>query len=80
MTLTEIVTHLTERNAIPASRLKDLKTSTRYLAQALQADGPDTVHDAESLARRRWSHGRFIHRSGRPDADQEHAVARPRRR
>jgi integrase len=48
MTFAELLTMLEGRNALPASRVKDLKTSLRYLAAALGYQGLDdaTVDDA----------------------------------
>jgi hypothetical protein len=52
MTLSELLTTLCDRRAIPTSRVKDLKTSVRYLARALKAEAPEAVTDAETLSTR----------------------------
>jgi hypothetical protein len=41
MTFTEILTMLETKGMLPASRVKDMKTSLRYLAQALGHTSPD---------------------------------------
>lgn len=49
MTLTELLNRLVERGAVRPSRVKDLKTSIRYLTRAVQAENPRTILDAEEL-------------------------------
>jgi hypothetical protein len=48
MTLTELLDALTQRSAIPPARVKDLKTSLRYLARA-EDTTPDNLINAETL-------------------------------
>jgi hypothetical protein len=55
MTLTDLLHTLQARGAIPASRIKDLKTSIRYLACALGKDTPDRCVEADlTLAEPHW--------------------------
>jgi hypothetical protein len=49
MTLSELLEALAATTTIPACRLKDLKTSLRYLAKALGKPSPDACHDDEFL-------------------------------
>src|SRR6516162_5465512 len=54
MTMAELLTTLAARDALPAGRVKDIKTSLNYLAQALGHPSPDqcpvdpTLQDAAS--------------------------------
>jgi hypothetical protein len=48
MTLTELFDTLMQQNALPPSRVKDIKTSLRYLARAMDTT-PDLLPDAETL-------------------------------
>jgi len=47
MTLTDLLHTLHARGAIPASRVKDLKTSIRYLACALGKATPEYCVEAD---------------------------------
>jgi hypothetical protein len=50
MTLADLLTVLEARGALPASRVKDLKTSIKYLAAALGAASPEACAVAAALA------------------------------
>ena len=49
MTLADLLTTLETRGALPASRVKDLKTSLRYLAAALGQASPGAVPGGRRL-------------------------------
>jgi hypothetical protein len=53
MTLAELLNHVAAHGTIPATRLKDFKTSIRYLAKALHQTTPDACN-SDNLADGQW--------------------------
>ena len=74
MTLADLLTTLDTRGALPASRVKDMKTSLRYLASALGQTTPDqypmgeACRDPPTWAAALETHLRALRRRAEPSA------------